>query len=94
MLVRKTGHVGTCLGKYDFGNTAVDSGRVIKSIDDFLLFVQQILDVGIQFGDLSITQSAFVGVRVRAVALPMARDLRAGNRIRWPNGGRAIKDLA
>ena len=53
MLVRKTGHVGTCLGNNDFGNTAVDSGRVIKSIDDFLLFVQQILDVGIQFGDLS-----------------------------------------
>jgi hypothetical protein len=44
---------GTCLGNNDFGNTPVDSGRVIKSIDDFLLLAEQILDVGIQFGDLS-----------------------------------------
>ena len=57
MLVRKTVHVSTRLSNDDLGNTPVDSGRAIKSIDGFLIFLQQIFDVRIQFGDLSSKES-------------------------------------
>ena len=53
ILVGKTVHVGPCLGNNDFGNTPVDSGGVIQSIDDFLLFAESSLDVVIQFGSLT-----------------------------------------